>query len=117
PAGQLLVGPEPRPEWVYFTRRGTVRLFQHDARGHEVTVEHLDPGHLFGVTSLLGAGAAELLAAAETDVELCAVEGSQFLEVVSRWPAALLELALRLGVRLPSGEDQVGRLTATRARA
>ena len=45
-AGQMIVGPETRPEWVYFTRRGTVRLFQHDARGHEVTVEHLDPGRV-----------------------------------------------------------------------
>lgn len=115
-AGHLIVGPEARAEWVYLLRDGRVRLFQHTSRGREVTVDHLEAGHLFGVTALLGAGP-ELLAAAETDIELCAVDGRQFFELVSRWPATLLELAVRLGFRLPEGTDRLGRISSTGARA
>ena len=115
-AGQLIVGPDTRPEWVYLLRGGRVRLFQRRARGREITVDRLETGHLFGVTALLGA-AAELLAAADTDVELCVVEGQRFLDVAARWPGALLELAVRLGIRLPEGSERLGRMTATGARA
>jgi CRP-like cAMP-binding protein len=114
-AGHLIVGPDPRPEWVYLLRDGRVRLFQRSARG-EVIVERLESGHLFGVTALLGSGA-QLLARAETDIELCAVEGERFLQVASHWPAALLELAVRLGFRVPSGSEQLERMSPTGARA
>jgi CRP/FNR family cyclic AMP-dependent transcriptional regulator len=115
--GQLIVGPETQPELVYVTRSGTVRLFHRDDDGRETTIERLYAGHLFGVTGLLGADAGGLLAQAETEVELCVVEGRRFLEVVSRWPAALIQLALRLGVRVREGEELLGRLSATGARA
>jgi CRP-like cAMP-binding protein len=115
--GQLIVSPETQPEMVFLTRAGTVRLFHRESDGQETTVERLYSGHLFGVTGLLGMDAGGLLAQAETDVELCMVEGRRFLEVVSRWPMAVLELALRLGVRVREGEELIGRLTATGARA
>ncbi|MBV9168471.1 MAG: Crp/Fnr family transcriptional regulator [Chloroflexi bacterium] len=114
-AGHLIVGPDPRPEWVYLLRDGRVRLFQRRARG-EITVDQLESGHLFGVTALFGAGT-ELLARAETDVELCAVEGGRFLQVASHWPATLLEVAVRLGFRLPSGTEQLERMSPTGTRA
>jgi CRP-like cAMP-binding protein len=69
------------------------------------------------VTSFLPADAGGLLAQAETDVELCLVDGKRFLDVASNWPEALLELAARLGVRVREGEEALGRLTATGARA
>jgi CRP/FNR family transcriptional regulator, cyclic AMP receptor protein len=116
-AGQLIVGPETEPEWIYFPREGTVRLFQRDDSGQELVVERLAAGHLFGVTALFGPSPAEVLASAETDVELCAVQGSHFLGVVSHWPSALLELAQRLGFRLPEADEKLGRLTSTGTRA
>src|SRR5216684_4214009 len=51
------------------------------------------------------------------NVEVCSVEGRTFLDVASQWPQALLELALRLGVRVREGEEQLGRMTATGSRA
>src|SRR5260370_16063368 len=115
--GQLIVSAETPPELVCLTRTGTVRLFHREPDGHETTVDRLDAGHLFGVTGWLPADAGGLLAEAETNVEVCSVEGRSFLEVVSQWPQALLELALRLGVRVREGEEQLGRMTATAARA
>jgi CRP-like cAMP-binding protein len=94
-----------------------VRLFHRTDNGHDTTVERLAAGHLFGVTSYLGADAGGLLAEAETDVDLCQMDGRRFLDVVARWPAAALELALRLGVRVREGDQQLARLTATGARA
>ena len=41
----------------------------------------------------------------------------RFLDVIARWPKALLELAVRLGVRVLPSEDALGRLSATGARA
>ncbi len=115
--GQLIVSAETQPELVCLTRAGTVRLFHRESDGRETTVERLDAGHLFGVTGWLPADAGGLLAQAETNVEVCSVEGRSFLEVVSPWPQALLELALGLGVRVREGEEQLGRLTATGSRA
>jgi CRP/FNR family cyclic AMP-dependent transcriptional regulator len=115
--GQLIVSPETRPELVCLTRGGTVRLFHRESDGRETTVERLYSGHLFGVTSLLPTDAGGLLAQAETDVVLCSVEGRRFLDVIAQWPAALLELALRLGVRVHEGEELLGGMTATGARA
>lgn len=115
--GQLIVGPETLPELVCLTRAGTVRLFHRESDGRETTVERLYSGHLFGVTGLLTTDAGGLLAQADTDVELCIVEGRRFLEVVSQWPAALLELALRLGVRVREGDELLGRMTPTGSRA
>lgn len=115
--GQLIVGPETQPEVVYLTQAGTVRLFHREPDGRETTVERLNAGHLFGVTGLLTLDAGGLLAQAETEVELCVVEGRRFLDVVSHWPQAILELALRLGVRVREGEQALGHMTATGSRA
>jgi CRP-like cAMP-binding protein len=115
--GELIISPETRPELVCLTRAGTVRLFHPESDGHETSVERLHSGHLFGVTGLLSADAGGLLAQAETDVELCSVEGGRFLEVAAQWPGALLELALRLGVRVRDDEAVLGRMTASGSRA
>jgi len=69
------------------------------------------------VTRFLDTDAGGLLAQAETEVDLCMVEGRRVLEIVSTWPQALLELALRLGVRVREGEELLGRMSATGARA
>jgi CRP/FNR family transcriptional regulator, cyclic AMP receptor protein len=120
-AGELIVGPDTQPEWVYLTRRGTVRLFHLDRARRAVTVDRLQSGHLFGITALLGKSAATnadaLFADAETEVDLCEVEEGRFLDVVSRWPQALLELALRLGVRVQEDRRQLGHVSATGALA
>lgn len=117
-AGELIVGPEPDHQQVYITRSGTVRLFQRHDDGREVTVERLDPGHLFGVTAFLGNQASRgLLAEAETDVEVCMVEERQFLDILARWPRAVLELAVRLGVRMLPSEESLHRPSTTGARA
>jgi CRP-like cAMP-binding protein len=116
--GQLIVGPEAAQDCVYVIRSGTVRLFQRAADGHDVTIDRLDPGHLFGVTALLGNQvAAGVLAEAENAVEVFMVEERRFLDIVARWPKALLELAVRLGVRVLPSEDGLGRVSATGARA
>jgi CRP/FNR family cyclic AMP-dependent transcriptional regulator len=116
-AGQLIVGPETQPELVYLTRAGTVRLFHREADGSQTTIERLYPGQLFGVTRFLGTDHGGLLVQAETDVDLAVVEGRRFLDVLSRWPQAMLELALRLGVRVREGEELLGRISATGSRA
>lgn len=116
-AGELIVGPDTQPELVCVMRAGTVRLFRREGNGQETTVDRLAAGHLFGVTGLLPDDAGGLLAEAETEVDLCVVDGRDFLPVVARWPAALLELAARLGVRVRQGDELVGHMTATGARA
>ena len=116
-AGQLIVGPDTQPELVCLTRTGTVRLFRRATSGRQTTIERLASGHLFGVTAFLPSDAGGLLAEAETEVDLCVVDGRHFLDVVSRWPEAVLELAARLGVRVREADELVGNMTATGARA
>jgi len=117
-AGQLIVGPEPGNERVYLTRSGTVRLFQRHPDGRELTIERLARGHLFGVTTLLGTPSVNgLLAQAETDVEVSVVDERRFLDVMARWPKALLDLATCLGVRVQAADDTLRRVSGTGARA
>jgi CRP-like cAMP-binding protein len=116
-AGELIVGPGAEPEWVYVTRSGTVRLFQPQPGGRQETVDRLEAGHLFGVTALLGPAASPLLAEAETDVEVCAADGQRFLHILSQWPNAAVELAVRLGFRVPAVDTHLARLSAIGARA
>jgi len=116
-AGQM-IGAANGEDAVYVTRSGRVRLFQRASDGREVTVERLDQGHLFGVTALLGVQVAPgMLAQAETDVEVCVVQEPRFLDIVARFPTALLELAIRLGVRVLPADDTLGRLSVRGARA
>jgi CRP/FNR family transcriptional regulator, cyclic AMP receptor protein len=115
--GQLIVDGDTQPELVYIMRAGTVRMFHRGADGREVTLDRLNAGHLFGVTGLLMTDPGGLLAQAETDVEVCVIDGRRFLYVISKWPAALLELALALGVRVRGADEAFGRMTATGARA
>ncbi|MBV9577489.1 MAG: Crp/Fnr family transcriptional regulator [Chloroflexi bacterium] len=115
--GELIVDRQTRPELVCVLRTGTVRLFHRERDGREVTVERLGTGQLFGVTGLLTSDAGGLLAQAETDVDVCVVDGRQFLDLASRWPQALLELATRLGVRVREADEVMSRMAPTGARA
>jgi CRP-like cAMP-binding protein len=116
-SGQLIVDRHTRPELVCVMRTGTVRLFHQELGGREITVERLSSGQLFGVTGFLTTDAGGLLAEAETDVDICVVDGRRFLDLMSRWPLALLDLATRLGVRVREADELMSRMTATGARA
>jgi CRP-like cAMP-binding protein len=115
--GQLIVDRDTRPELVCVMRTGTVRLFHQGRDGRQTTVERLGAGQLFGVTGLLVTDAGGLLAEAETDVGVCLVDGRNFLDLVARWPQALLDLAMRLGVRVREADEALTHMTATGARA
>jgi CRP-like cAMP-binding protein len=117
PRGQLIVDRNTRPELVCVMRSGTVRLFHPERNGRETTVERLGSGQLFGVTGFLVTDAGGLLAEAETDVDVCVVDGRNFLELIAGWPHALLDLALRLGVRVREADEALAHMSATGARA
>jgi CRP-like cAMP-binding protein len=116
-SGQLIVDRDTRPELVCVLRAGTVRLFHPERDGRETTIERLGNGQLFGVTGLLTTDAGGLLAEAETDVEVCVVDGRRFLDVVAHFPLALIDLATRLGVRVRESDEALTHMTATGARA
>jgi CRP-like cAMP-binding protein len=115
--GQMIVDRHTRPELVCVMRSGRVRLFHREVNGREVTIERLGTGQLFGVTGLLTTDAGGLLAEAETDVDVCLVDGRRFLDLVSGWPPALLDLATRLGVRVREADEVLSRMTPTGAPA
>jgi CRP-like cAMP-binding protein len=115
--GQLIVDRDTRPELVCVMRSGTVRLFHRERNGRETTIERLSSGQLFGVTGLLTTDAGGMLAEAETDVQVCLIDGRSFLDLVARWPLALLDLATRLGVRVRESDEALAHMTPTGARA
>jgi CRP-like cAMP-binding protein len=115
-AGEPIIGPNSQPESAFVVKLGTVRLF-HRADGRDITVDHLGRGRLFGVSGRFGASAGLLLAEAENTVEVCTAETRQFLEVVSGWPQVMVELAVRLGVRILETEEKLGRMATSGAKA
>jgi CRP/FNR family transcriptional regulator len=117
PRGRLIVDSTTRPELVCVMRSGTVRLFHTERDGRQITIDRLGSGELFGVTGLLVTDASGLLAEAETDVDVCVVDGRSFLDLIAGWPQALLDLAMRLGVRVSGADEALTHMTATGARA
>lgn len=117
PRGQLIVDRDTRPELVCVMRAGTVRLFHPERDGRQTTVERLGSGQLFGVTGLLVTDAGGLLAEAETEVDVCVVDGRHFLDLLARFPEALVDLAMRLGVRVREADEVLTHMTATGSRA
>lgn len=117
--GERIVGDDRPGDQIFLVRRGRVRLFlqdPHDPGAREVTFDLVEPGGIFGVSTMFGPGIDGLRALAETDVEVC-VGGPDTLERLARWPRVMRNIVVQLGNRILRIEQELEGLASTSARA
>jgi CRP-like cAMP-binding protein len=117
--GERIVGDDRPGDQIFLVRRGRVRLFlqdPHDPGVREVTFDLVEPGGIFGVSTMFGPGIDGLRAIAETDVEVC-VGGPDTLERLAYWPRVMRNIVVQLGNRILRIEQELEGLASTNARA
>jgi len=94
-AGELVFAQGAPAEAMYVLRMGEVEVVKH-ARGHELVLNRLGPGSLFGVTGVLQERPHSASIRAVTDLELVVVPGA-FVSLAQQVDPAGMAAVYRLG--------------------
>jgi CRP-like cAMP-binding protein len=95
-------------ESAYLIRRGQVRVFLADEDGRETTTAVLGPGHLVGVSALLGEPTHHAFVQALTSVEVWVLPADRLRAHLARDPALLAAVCAALSHRLTLSAGLVG---------
>jgi CRP-like cAMP-binding protein len=87
---------EGSPDRVYLLKAGRVRLYHLTSDGEDVTTDVLEPGHLFGLTALVGGGSDDLSAEALEDSYVCEAGGQDFLAILARHPLLMAKVMMAM---------------------
>jgi CRP-like cAMP-binding protein len=118
-SGEPIIADDSPSNQIFLVKRGRVRLFLRDPQdpgAREVTFDLVEPGGIFGVSTMFGPGIDGLRAIAETDAEVC-VGGPDTLERLARWPRVMQNIVVQLGNRILRIEQELEGLASTSARA
>jgi len=96
--GEMIYSPEEEEEFIYFLKRGSVKLYRIDDEGREIVFAILGPGDIFGGISSYDRGRYGEFAEAVSDTLLCAIRRETFFEKMSRNPTVMLRLNRFLGL-------------------
>lgn len=97
---------------LYIVRRGEVEIFVRNHEGEKIVLETSQPGAIFGEVSMLDNGPRTAWVAAISEVELLRIDRAHFLDYVSKYPPAALNL-LSVAARRLRRTDEVIRRTVT----
>jgi CRP/FNR family cyclic AMP-dependent transcriptional regulator len=98
---------------LYIVRTGEVEIFVRNHEGEKIVLETSQPGDIFGEVSMLDNGPRTAWVTAISDVELLRIDRVHFLDYVSQYPPAALNL-LSVAARRLRKTDEVIRRTVTR---
>jgi uncharacterized membrane protein len=98
---------------LYIVRTGEVEIFVRNHEGEKIVLETSQPGDIFGEVSMLDNGPRTAWVTAISDVELLRIDRVHFLDYVSKYPPAALNL-LSVAARRLRKTDEVIRRTVTR---
>jgi CRP/FNR family transcriptional regulator len=93
-------GEQPRA--VFILQSGLVKLFRDTEPGHQATVRLVQPGELFGYTSLLADEPYSLSAESLAPSELCVFSGAAFFKALETDPSFTRSLLQRTAKELRS---------------
>ncbi len=110
--GTTIYSPEEKEEFLYFLKRGSVRLFRVDDSGKEITFAILGPGDIFGGISPYERRSYGEFAVALEDSFLCLVNRKVFFNRMSRNPTVMLKLSKLLGLLTYELEVRIEELVA-----
>ncbi len=105
--GEAIFLPGDPGNTVYFLRRGQVRLDYLDHSGRRLTLKICRRGEPFGEAALAGEAARRLLAEAQNQVELCAIDRDDLMAFALSNPGLSLRLSKLIGLRLVELENRI----------
>ncbi|RLJ71332.1 CRP/FNR family transcriptional regulator [Hydrogenivirga caldilitoris] len=110
--GTTIYSPEEKEEFLYFVKRGSVRLYKVDSNGKEITFAILGAGDIFGGISPYDRDMYGEFAVALEDTFICLVNKRVFFSRMSRNPTIMLRLNKFLGLMTYELELRIEELVA-----
>ncbi len=103
--GRVFFAPEDAAGTIYVLKRGRVRLYRCDDRGHTLTVAVLGAGSIFGESALLGEAHPGIYAEAIDDGLVCVIPSAEMKALIKRFQQIGLNLIEFLGERLLRSQE------------
>ena len=91
PGAPFLVRERDR---VYLLKSGRMRLYQLTADGHEITTALIDPGQLFGLSSLMGGKDWATQAEPLEEAVVCEASANDFVGMLARHPLLMTKVVI-----------------------
>ncbi len=110
--GMIIYSPEEKEEFLYFLKKGSVRLYKVDDSGKEITFAVLGAGDIFGGISPYERKTYGEFAVALEDSFLCLINRQTFFNRMSKNPTVMLKLNKLLGLLTYELEIRIEELVA-----
>lgn len=103
--GRIFFRPEDVPETIYILKEGRIRLYRETEDGRQLTVGVLDPGSVFGESTLLGQNMSGVYARAEEEGLLCVMRSDHLRQLIERVPQIGLNLLQHVGTMARASQE------------
>ncbi len=87
-------------EDLYLLKQGRVKLLRLTYEGDETVIGHVEAGHMFGMTALLGQVRGNDVAVAMEECIVCRTSISAFFTILSRHPRMMARMMIALAKRI-----------------
>ena len=105
--GDMIYLPGDASANVYFLRQGRVKTTGLSEEGHEVLLDIIGPGEIFGESGAIQQSPRTTAAQALDDAHLSEMEGRDFEALLAAYPEISLRVLKRFGLRLKKVEAQL----------
>jgi CRP/FNR family transcriptional regulator, cyclic AMP receptor protein len=106
--------PTRERDRVYLLKSGRMRLYQLTADGHEITTAVLDPGQLFGLSSLMGGNGWATHGEPLVEAVVCEVSAHDFVGMLARHPLLMTKVVMVMARQMFRLEQTIESLASRR---
>ncbi|MGO5052352.1 Crp/Fnr family transcriptional regulator [Lachnospiraceae bacterium LCP25S3_G4] len=106
--GEIISAPG-RSANLFILARGRVKVYQISSKGKEQLLRIIEPGNVFGESSIFDSKNENNYCEALTDVEVCMITHHDFKELLLKYPEISIKLLEEYSSRLKSAEQQTTR--------
>lgn len=106
PRGEVILGPEPRPDVIYLVKAGRVKISAYSLDGKEQVLALLDRGDLFGELAPAGPPVPTRVEALDRAV-VCTLQRTLFEDIIRSTPDVALKVIRVLARRLRAAEQEI----------
>ncbi len=116
--GELIFGPYDVQGRIFEVREGQVEIFQLSPEGKKVIIDLLTPGSIFANFPFSMDPDMELhdFALARSNVVLCSMQESDFMEALHARPKLAMRLIRQIGTKLNEADDRIRELALSDVR-
>ncbi len=108
--GEIIYRAGDQSNSLYIVNQGRVRIYRLSESGKEQLLRILNPGDFTGELALFNDSIHEAYASAMLDTSVCTVKGSDFQNLLLKYPTIALKVMAEFSTRLEKVEKQTTRL-------